>query len=249
MKCVIDTHCHTMASGHAYSTVIEVAREANNKGLKIVGITDHGPNMPGASDIFHIINQKVIPEKIFGVDILKGVEANIIDYSGKLDISDDVLENLDLVIASLHDICIEPKNKGEHTNALLMAMENDKVDIIAHPGNPAFPIDKEKVVLGAKSTNTIIEINNSSLGKSRVGSLENCKDIARLCKTHGVRIMLGSDAHIAFDVGKFDKAIDMLNEIKMPKELILNLYPGEFISYLKEKGKNRFKESIETPLV
>lgn len=247
MKFVIDTHCHTFASGHAYSTVIEIAREANNKGLEMVAITDHGPKMQGASDIFHILNQRVIPETIYGVHILRGVEANIMDYDGNLDISDEHLGKLDIVIASLHEACIESGGIDNNTNALIKAMENKNVDIIAHPGNPVFPIDYEKVVKKAKEIGTLIEINNSSFISSRKGSLNNCIEIARLCKEHEVMITVGSDSHIAFDVGRFDKAIEILTSIDMPEHLVINFSKERLIEFLKLKGKTRF--STVTPII
>ena len=240
MKLLLDMHNHTIASGHAYSTVQEIAAEAYKKGLKYVGITDHGPEMPGGPHIFHIGNLKVIPEKINGVEILKGVEANILNQEGKLDIPEKLLKDLDIVIASLHDACIEPYDLEGNTKALLTTMENKYVDIIGHSGNPVFPIDKEKFVLGAKRTNTLIEINNSSFLKSRKGSEENCYEIAKLCKKHRTPIIVNSDSHISFDTGKFDKAIELLEDIEMPEELIINTSTDKFISYLKNKGKTRF---------
>ncbi|MTI47322.1 phosphatase [Sporosalibacterium faouarense] len=251
MRSLIDTHCHTISSGHAYSTVQEYAREANNKGLQMIAITDHGPEMPGGPHIFHIANQRVIPEKIYGVEILKGVEANIMNCEGELDIPERILKRLDLVIASLHDVCITPGSIEENTKAICKAMENDYIDIIGHSGNPMYPIDKEQIVLKAKETNTIIEINNSSLKHkgSRAGSMDNCYEIAKLCKDHGVKIVLGSDAHISFDVGKLDVATDMLSKIGMPENLIMNLDTKRLKEYLTKKGKTRFMESTNVPTV
>ena len=68
------------------------------------------------------------------------VEVNIMDYDGTLDIPDKILRNLDFVIASLHDVCIEPGTRDENTRSLLSAMENPLVDIIGHSGNSVFPI-------------------------------------------------------------------------------------------------------------
>lgn len=240
MKLLLDMHNHTIASGHAYSTIQEIVAEASKKGLKYVGITDHGPTMPGGPHIFHIGNQRIIPEKIDGVEVLKGVEANILGQYGQLDVPNKLLETLDIVIAGLHDACIEPWDSEGNTKALLSIMENKYVDIIAHLGNPAFPINKEKCILKAKETKTLIEINNSSFLKSRKGSEENCHDIAILCKKHRVPIIVNSDSHISFDVGGFDKAIKLLESIQMPEELIVNTCTDKFINYLKDKGKTRF---------
>lgn len=240
MKLEVETHCHTISSGHAYSSVQEIMAEAKNKNIKAVALTDHGPIMPGASDIYHIINQRVIPDTIYGVEVLKGVEANIIDYDGTLDLDDAVLENLDLVIASLHSITIEPGTEEENTRAVLKAMENPNVDIIAHPGNPMFPIDKEALVKKAIETNTLIEINNSSFLSSRKGSCENCIEIAKLCKELGAKIACGSDAHISFDICRTDKTAEILKSVDFPEENIINLKYDRFKKYLSEKGKKRF---------
>ncbi len=248
---LIDTHCHSLASGHAYSTIQEIAKEANNKGLKMVAITDHGPQMPGGPHVFHIGNQGVIPNMIYGVEILKGVEANIINYDGGLDIPERILKRLDFVLASLHDVCIESGSVDENTGAIIGAMENPLVDAIGHSGNPNFPIDMEAMVLKAKETNTLIEINNSSLihQGSRAGSLANCTEIAKLCKKHNVPITVGSDSHVSFSVGEFNKAISILNDIQMPEELIMNLHPHRLKQYLSSKGKIRFMESNDSPNV
>lgn len=240
MKILIDMHNHTIKSGHAYSTIQEIATEASKKGMKYVGITDHGPTMPGGPHIYHIANQVVIPNVINGVEILKGVEANIMDQEGGLDVPAEYVEKLDIVIAGLHDACIEPWDKEGNTKALLKVMENKNVDIIAHSGNPIFPIDKERFVLGAKESNTLVEINNSSLVSSRKGSEENCKEIASLCKKHRVPIIVNSDSHISFDVGKLDKAIELLKSIDMPEELIVNASVSRFQAHFKNKARARF---------
>lgn len=241
MKFVVDTHCHTVSSGHAYSTVMEIAKVASEKGIQMVAITDHGPSMPGSPNIYHIINQRVIPDEIYGVTILRGVEANIIDFEGNLDIEDAVLEKLDVVIASLHDVCLKPGNFKENTRAIMKAMENPMVDIIGHTGNPHFPIDKEAVVKKAKETNTLIEINNSSFLSSREGSIGNCMEIARMCEEYGAKLVVGSDAHIAFDVGRTDKIEEVLKYINLDSDIFLSTSKEKIIEHFKRKGKDRFK--------
>jgi putative hydrolase len=241
MKYILDTHTHTVASGHAYSTLLENLKYASENGIKILVTTDHGPQMPGAAHIFNIANLKVLPRKIYGVTLLKGCEANIIDFEGSLDVPDRFQQKLDIIIASLHDVCIEPGTREENTRALIGAMKNPNVDIIGHCGNPVFPIYEEEVVKAAKEYNVLIEINNSSLPEngSRTGSLETCKKVAGLCKEHGVRITLGSDAHSCFQIGGFEDAHKMLMEVGMPEELIMNTEEDKIITYLKNKGKLR----------
>lgn len=238
MKFLVDTHCHTISSGHAYSTITEIAEVAKEKGLEIIAMTDHGPAMVGAPHLFHFGNQRVLPDYIKGVRVLKGVEANIMDFAGGLDLPEQYLKNLEIVIASFHDVCIAPGSVEENTQALIEAMKNPYVDIIAHPGNPYYPIDIDRFVQSAFDTGTLIEINNSSFAGSRAGSAENCRRIAAKAKEKGVMLAIGSDCHISFDVGRFDKIEAIFEELDMPEELVINTRPGQLIDYIRKKGKN-----------
>lgn len=236
MKYVLDAHTHTVASGHAYTTWLENVKEASNNGIKILATTDHGPKMPGGPHIFHFNNLKVLPRELFGVIILRGCEANILDFKGNLDIPEKTQKRLDIIIASLHDVCIKPGNKDENTQTLLNVMNNENVHIIGHPGNPAFPIWEEEVIKKAKDKEILIEINNGSFN-SRRGSEENCLRIAELCKKHNANIILGSDAHTCFQIGKFPKAEQVLKRAGVTEDLIMNVDEAKFIKYLKKKGK------------
>jgi putative hydrolase len=238
LKFLIDTHCHTVSSGHAYSTITEIAETASEKGLKLIAMTDHGPAMPGGPHIFHIGNQRVIPDYIKGVRVLKGVEANIMDFDGGLDLPEKYLKKLDIVIASLHDDCIDPGSVEENTRALVAAMNNPYVDIIAHPGNPYYPIDIDRLIQCACETGTLIEINNSSFIGSRKGSAENCKNIAAKAREKGASLAAGSDCHICYDVGKFNKIEEIFKELDMPEELVINTDPLKLIDYLNKKGRH-----------
>ncbi|HBF77062.1 MAG TPA: phosphatase [Clostridiaceae bacterium] len=236
-KMVVDTHTHTIASGHAYSTLIENCTEAAKNGMKMIGMTDHGPKMPGTAGYSYFINFKVIPDVIAGVEVLKGVEANIIDYDGTIDLNKRTLNDMDIVIASLHDICIRPSSVKDNTNAVIGAMKNHCVDIIGHSGNPSFPIDVDEMLKAALEYNVIIEINNSSLGVSRVGSKANCEIIAEKAAKYGNLITLGSDSHICYSIGKLDKAVELVEKANVSEDKIMNTDPMKLKKYLKEKGK------------
>lgn len=238
MKYVLDVHTHTTASGHAYTTLLENAKYASEIGLELLGTTDHAPSMPGAPHHWYFGNLKVMPRELFGVTMLYGCEANIIDFDGNIDLPIEIQENLDILIVSIHEPVMEANNNLDlNTNAFLKAMDNPNVHIIGHPGNPKFPIHEEELVKKAKEKNILIEINNSSSIRSRMGSEETCTKIASLCKEYGVRIVLSSDAHSCFQIGEFDSAVNMLKKIDMPEELIINRSKKEFLDFFKEKGK------------
>ena len=79
MRDVLDLHTHTIASGHAYNTMMEMIHEAQNKGLDVYGITEHAPRMKGTCTDFYFHNLKVVPRKHGDLELLLGVELNILD--------------------------------------------------------------------------------------------------------------------------------------------------------------------------
>lgn len=225
MKIVLDTHAHTISSGHAYNTIREMAQMAKEKGLEAISLTDHAPTLPGAGHEYHFANLKVVPREMYGVKLFLGVEANIMDEDGTLDIKDSLLEELDIVIASIHPPCYKGVRTIEAvTNAYLKAMENPYVDIIGHPDDGRFLADYEKLVKKAKATGTLIEINNSSLRPSsyRPNAEENDRKLLELCKKHQVMITLGSDAHVDVDLAEYSASLKLIEELDFPEELIVN---------------------------
>lgn len=224
MITLIDLHCHTVSSGHAYSTVKENIEEAKAKGLKYLGISDHGPMMPGGPHIYHFYNLRVFKNEIDGVRVLKGAEVNILNSNGEIDLPEDVLGGLDYTIASLHPPCFPFASIEENTQALINAMKNPFVKIIGHPDDSRYPLNYEELVINAKKHKVALEVNNSSLKEDsyREGAKDNVKMLLEECKRHNAFIILGSDAHIYYEVGEFNNIISILEEVNFPKELILN---------------------------
>ena len=87
MRVEIDTHTHTLASGHAYNTMNEMAKAAADKGLKGLAITEHAPEMPGTCHLYYFQNLRIVPRKRFGIELLLGTELNIMNAEGKVDLS------------------------------------------------------------------------------------------------------------------------------------------------------------------
>lgn len=244
-KYKIDMHTHTIASGHAYSTITENAKYAASIGIEYLGMTDHAPGMPGSCGALHFLNMKVIPDYIEGVRIFKGIEFNIMDYEGKLDksIRKKIMKSFDIAIASLHLPCINPGNEEENTSALINAMKNTFVNIIGHPGDPRYPINVKEVVAVARDTQTLLEINNSSFdpGNGRAGGDIIVTEMLKECKKQVLPVILGSDAHYHTYIGNFKRCEKILEEAGFPDELIINGNTREFdkfIEYKKEKCRN-----------
>ncbi len=232
---VLDTHTHTVASGHAYGTVTEMAKAASEAGLELLAITDHGPKLPGGPHEMYFRNFKVIDREMFGVELLMGVELNIIDYRGTVDLEENLLKKMALCIASLHTVCLRPGTREENTRALLKAMENPYVRIIGHPDDGRFDIDYEAMVRGAKEQGILIELNNSSLaaGACRKNSVENLEEILKLCERYGQEIIVNTDSHFPSSVGRFEEAKALLERCDFPEELVVNTDLERFRKYLK----------------
>lgn len=236
MEIIADMHTHTIASGHAYSTVNELARAARDRGLRALALTDHGPTLPGGPHLYHFGAMRFIPPLIEGVRILRGVEANIVGRDGTLDMPEPYLAKLDFVMAGLHEHCgFDGQGIDGNTEAVLQAMANPRVKAISHSGNPEFPVHFEDLVRGALETGTALEINNSSFSMSRRGSRENCEYLAGLLARAGALVIVGSDAHIAQGVGDFDEAIAVLEKAGVRAEQVVNSSYERLLEFLRLK--------------
>ena len=236
MKLAADLHTHSIASGHAYSTINEMAQAAADIGLEMIAITDHGPNMPGGPHKYFFGNLRVVPSIISGVQVLKGVEANIISPLGELDLPETILKRLDIVFAGFHSGTGYDNNGVlENTKALIGALKNPYVDGIVHPGNPAFPVDIEQVVTAAKDFNKLIEINNASLTITRLGSLENCIVFAKLAAKYNVPVVINSDAHHTSLVGSFGSGIELVRSVGLASKLVLNTDVNKITEFLNTR--------------
>lgn len=236
MKIVADLHIHTVASGHAYSTVLENVTAAAEKGLAMIAITDHGPQMPGGPHEYHFGNLKAVPSELYGVRILKGIEANVIDREGNLDLPEERLSSLDIVLAGLHTVCSPYGSIQENTRMMVNAMKNPWVDGIVHPGNPEYRVDVETIVKAAVEYDVALEINNSSLRVSRAGSRPYCETIASLAKRYGAKIMLGTDSHFAFAIGNFNEAIAVLKKYEISSDLVINSSVENVLCHLNRRS-------------
>lgn len=236
---ILDTHTHTVASGHAYSTIRENAKAAGEKGLELLAITEHGPAMPGSCQAIYFQNLRVVDRHAYEAELLMGVELNILDSQGRVDLEERTLRKMDIAIASLHIPCFTPGSKGYNTAACIHAMKNPYINILGHPDDPRFPIDFSAVVQAAKEYDVLLELNNCSLlpGGARINTRGLDEEMLRLCEKYQVPIVLGSDAHVDTQVGRHDAALKLLKELSFPEELVVNRSVEELKKYVN-KYKN-----------
>ena len=224
---LLDVHTHTIASGHAFSSLQEMVHAAAEKGLQILGITEHAPGIPGTCTPIYFRNLHVVPRKMYGVELLLGAELNILDYEGHIDLEEFYWKMLDIRIAGIHSLCYQNGTIEQNTSAMLGA--------ISHPGDGTAVLVFEPIVLAAKETGTLLEIINSSLNpvRHKVKAHDNNLEILRLCKQYEVPVILGSDAHISFSIAQYDHIYPLLQEVDFPDALILNDKSEQFKRLLK----------------
>jgi len=233
-KPLLDLHTHTIASGHAYSTMQEMAARASEIGLKILGITEHGPSIPGTCDPLYFHNLISVPREMYGVRLLLGAELNILDTKGTLDLDETLYRKMDLRIAGIHSLCYSGGTPQQCTEGMIGAIMNPWVHIISHPGDGTAPIIFEPVVRAAMEAHTLLEINNHSLHplRDKKESRDNYLEILRLSKKYDVPVILGSDAHIASGIADYSRLYPLLEETAFPDELIMNDKPEALLEYL-----------------
>jgi putative hydrolase len=243
MNIEVDTHTHSIASLHAYSTINELVDGAKKNGLKGFVLTEHGPALQnGLPHPYFFGNLTVLPNEIRGIRLFRGVELNIMDGSGGVDLPVKYLKSLDFVMAGLHEACFAPDSKDANTRAMIAALENPYIDCISHPGNPAYPLDYEAVVKAACRLGKAVEINNSSF-RTRPGSLENCKTLARFAARHGCLVSCGSDAHYWEDVGNFKTARLVIAEAEIDEGRLINSTMEAFTRFYRRRKAERQAEA------
>lgn len=237
MDYIADLHTHTLASTHAYSTVLENAAAAKEKGIGYLAVTDHGPMMEDSPHPWHFGNLGALPGLIYGVRILRGIEANILP-EGRLDLEERLLAGLDWVVASMHSP-LYPEDQIENTTEnYCRVVQNPFVDVIGHSASQHFPYDYDVVLPEVKKHGKIMEIKGR-FSSERVR--EAYLQLALACLRHEVRVTVNSDAHFAGDIGAVQDGLSVLEEAAYPKELILCGSRQNMEQYLEER-KERIRK-------
>ena len=223
-------------------------------------ISASSPNNPTyLRDYQHFINFAVWPREWDGIYVLRGAEADIVDLDGRLfgwdvvlrkgitggtlryehTLQEHVWRNIDYAIASIHnDDFTRGATLAQTTNMYVQALQDPKVLMLGHPGRAGVPFEVDPVLLAAKDLGKLIEINEHSFashyGKNRKLA---CLYIACRCAELGVKIAVGSDAHIACEVGRFDAVAALLDEIHFPHELVATRSKESFLDALGAVGE------------
>ena len=233
---IADVHTHSVLSGHAFGTVRELAFEAAARHLQILGVTEHGPGIPGTCNPIYFRNFVDAPRNLYGVEMLYGSETNVLN-SGEVDLDQRHLNLLDYAIAGIHGLCYENVGIVKNTDNVISCMKNPKVKFISHPDADNYPMDYKALVEGAKEYGCALELNNSSLRKPKLrpGCVKNYEKMLPLCMEYGVPIIVNTDAHDPSHVGIFTEARELLSSLEINEDLILNNDAEKLKAFLLKK--------------
>ena len=139
MQIIADLHTHTNVTDHAFSTLTEMVQAAHDMGLKAIAITNHGPTNPDGPHEWHFSNLNLVPRKMNGVTVIRGIEFDITAPSGGINVmANKSLKHIDWALASFHECLFPPADRSIHTAALESILYNPYVNAFGHLGNPNF---------------------------------------------------------------------------------------------------------------
>ena len=240
MKILTDLHIHTNITPDAYSTINEHITFAAKKGLELLAITNHSPNcfkLIKQEDSF--ANMVVFPKEIEGITIIRGVEVDVLNQEGDLDITKKMDKVIEFVIASCHS-GFQPMDEEMFKNTYENIIKNPRVDVIGHLCRTNYFSNLDYIIPLAKEYNKIIEINLCSFKGGNFPPrtshwAENSKALINKCLEYKAKICVNSDAHICYDVGAVDEVASYLEKINFPEELIMNLNKESVMEYLDNR--------------
>ena len=223
-----DIHMHTVETD-GRNTIEEMAEAARAHGYKYMAITDHSKNLAFANGlddkraVEHITRIRKAAEKIDGIKIFPGIEVDIL-ADGTLDLSDSVLEQMDIVIASVHSHFNQ--TPLEMTDRLLKAIDNPNTSLIGHPTGrillrrDAYGFDLDAVLRAAAQKKVAMELN------AYPDRLDLCDRHLRRAKELGVKIVINTDSHHTTHMEKIRYGVVQARRAWLTKDDVLNTLPA-----------------------
>ncbi len=231
---VLDIHTHTLASGHAFGTIREMAQAAAEKELVLLGVSEHAPGIPGTVEPIYYSTLHHVPRTLYGVHIIHGCEINVLN-DGTLSLAQKYIDYLDYAIVGIHELCYQDAGKQKNTENVISCMKNEKVFFVAHPDDDSTPLDYEQLVKAAKKYHVALEVNNNTFRRKtrRKNCLENYRNMLMLCMEYRTPVIVSSDAHDPSSVGECSMAKDFIEQTGFDETLILNTDAERFCDFIK----------------
>jgi len=231
-----DLHVHTLFSLCGIHTVLELLDRAKEIGMKGFAVTDHGQTLGGRlNNPFFERFKSPCPD----VKILKGIECNILDNNGKIDVPRSFINFIDIVLLGIHPNTGRGLDREIYTDMLIAAIQkNPCVDIITHPNDPMYPIDYRRLAKAAKSAGVALELNNSKVLYARTEA-QSAVELAEACRDEGCRMAVNSDTHAIHELGLDDSVRPILEAVNFPRELIVNRDEESALGFIESRRENK----------
>jgi len=233
-----DVHMHTVETD-GRNTIEEMAEAARERGYEYMAITDHSKNLAFANGLTderalaHIERIRAVEKKMKGIRIFAGVEVDILG-DGSLDLSDSVLEQMDIVIASVHSLFNQ--DRATMTDRLLKAIANPNTSLIGHPTGrqllrrDAYQFDFDAVLKAAAKHRVAMELN------SYPERLDLNDVHLRMAKQHGVKVVINTDSHHTSHMEKIRYGITQARRAWLTKDDVLNALPPQKFAKAMKHG-------------
>ena len=239
----VDFHSHTFFSTCGIHTHIEMLTRAKELGMKGLAITDHGPALQSR---FTAPFYDRLKNPVAGIRFIKGIECNILDEHGVIDIIDIPSRfscHFELVLLGFHPNTGKNMGVEKNTDIIIAAIrKNSCIDIISHPNEMDYPLDFERLALVAKDHGVALELNNSKMLYNRT-TAERTIHLIRICDKVGCSIAISSDAHAIEEVGLDDSVRPFIIQENFPHELIINDTAEGAFRFIDSRRGNKEKLS------
>jgi putative hydrolase len=214
-----DLHVHSLFSACGLHTFLELIEHGRRIGLKALAITDHGRAVGGRLTSVFFERFRAPWDDI---RLYKGIELNVLDEKGSVDMERQLMPFVDLLLAGVHPNVPAGRSKEHYTAMAAAAIErNPFIDILTHPNDPVYPLDYPVIAEKARKKGLALELNNSKILYDR-SSAEDTLDLIHACKEAGCLMAVNSDTHALHELGRDDEVRPFLEKAKFPADLIVN---------------------------
>jgi putative hydrolase len=237
----VDFHTHSFYSNCGVHSVVEMLTRARELGMAGIAITDHGPCLGGRLN--SVFFERLI-DPLPGIRLLKGIELNIDEGPGIVDMPRHLMQYCDVLLLGIHPNTPSGWSAMQYTDALIHACRNNPfVDILTHLNSSECPVDAPTITKAAAELDVVIEINNSKTALKRVAD-EVTMELIECCRDNGCRIVVNSDAHTLNEVGCDEAVRPLLEQANFPIERIVNATAETAFAFVDERKSRK----VELPL-
>jgi putative hydrolase len=232
----VDLHTHTFFSACGIHTHLEILTRAKALGMTAVAITDHGSALSPrvSSPFFDRLNHP-----LDGIRLLKGMECNLLNDKGEIDLEPERLRYLDVVLLGIHPNTPRGLGEAAYTDMMLAAIQkNAAIDILTHLNDESYPVRFEAVIEAATARGIAIELNNSkTLLRRSPDSLT--RKLISVSKTKGARMVITSDMHAIEELGADSAVKPFLIEQDFPIERVVSSSAASAFAFIEERRFNK----------